>query len=273
MNEYRVTSRTLPSFLPLLGEEWQRQLASDRDLYAIGAEEDGVACGVLLFRVGSQQVDLVYLMVSEAYRRRGCAVGMVQWLCRFADQEDLAVFAAFSAESEQDPLWQLFHSMENFSIQEDEAAVFTLDAAELGKPSLLDHLGPQTPAFPVFQLPGYLRQELLRNGLGLDQEEQAYLKELCICAPVRDKVSAALLFQPGTEPGEILLSYAFCEPGSQKALMNLLAQDAQRIRDGNPQCRTIRMAVTPASAAILRKLYPQARVTARFYTAAWDMRL
>ena len=74
MREFiRITDETLHWFSPLLSEDLCRQLTQQKSLYAIGAVEDRVACGILVFCIGKPAAEIRMLVVSPEYRRRGIA--------------------------------------------------------------------------------------------------------------------------------------------------------------------------------------------------------
>ena len=80
----RIERDQAEAFRPLLPEG--RQTLHGNNELAIGAVEDGRACGVLLVRTNEMVADILHLAVSEPYQRRGIADGMLDLLCRTAGE-------------------------------------------------------------------------------------------------------------------------------------------------------------------------------------------
>ena len=276
MDCIRLTEKTLPWFLPILTEEAARALEEDPQTLAVGAVSEGTACGVLVCRFEEDLADLIYLAVSDVYRRRGAATAMLNALCRALWAEAVPVACTFSAGSEEDGLYRLFRDHPFFTVAEEEGFVCELPLEDLARPNrLTPYLGRVKNAAAYFDLPAVDRRRF-RGGehvpyLAELLDDPAIDRELSLCAGDGAGIAALLLF--AREADGLELSLVWSAPGCQSTLIGLLAEAAGRIAARGDRGVLRIAAVTPESAAIVDKLFPQRAVTERFYQAVWDMEL
>ena len=269
----RITSKTLHWFVPLIPEGERQALEQGRRVYAIGAVQDRVACGVLVFQVGAPTVEIRFLAVAEGFRRQGVARGMVEYLCRHAWAQLSPVVCIFAAAHRSEPIYRFFAGLEQFSLVQEEGFCCQVPLAGLSQNArlaALDRAQGQVQSF--FSLPlAAQRQFLLKlrqSSFPFLEEEQQYCKPLCLCATGTAGAVEAAIFL--AEDGmDLELTCVWCAPGRQQRLMALLARACTQLPEGPGWLRIA--AVTPQSAALVDKLLPQRQITARYYRAAWDI--
>lgn len=274
----RLTESNLHWFQSILTPTWMEKLYHDANTTALGAVRDGAACGVLIFHEIGPVADIVYLTVSDSYRRQGIATALVQFLCRYANQSVTPVTCTFLAEDDDDPMLNLFRDLPTFTVTEEDGYCCTISFAQLRKPNRLSHLcGLAQNVRPFFSLPALVqrnfRTHLAAAGVPylreMSTDPKDYAAELCLCCLTQDSVDAALFVEPA-EDG-LYLSLAWCLPGKQRSLMGLLAQACGRVTADDSQGNLHLAAVTPAVTSIAEKLFPDRTITGRFYQAVWDM--
>lgn len=275
----RITEKTLHSFLPLLSEEEQYALQHDTRIYAIGAVCQKTACGVLVFRISGEVLDIRYIIVADAFRRQRIATGMVRYLCQHAWAFAIPVTCTFSATGLEDELYLFFVGLEQFSVAEEQGFYCTISTDRM-EDSLLVKMKQRSKSYQqFFSLSPITRRRFLRMMLNQDiyylrelREEQC-VKPLCLCAVVDDEVKAAIFITRGaSEEQDLELSCAWCSQGREMDLMGLFKQAFEMLKEEGTV--TLRIAaVTPASAALVDRLIPHRVVTERFYRAVWDMEL
>ncbi|MCD7806451.1 MAG: hypothetical protein LUH19_03810 [Lachnospiraceae bacterium] len=270
----RLTDKTRSWFLPLLPAEFQNSREDD-GIYTIGAVCEKTACGVLVFQLRNAMADIRWLLVSEGFRRRKIATGMIGYLCAHAWDSVTPVTCTFPALGKSDPLYLLFEEMDTFSVSEEEGFTYQIPCAKAAQNPTLLSLGGhgRTPRL-FLELSPTLRKsfyyELHAQGIYYleDIREEEMVPSLCLCTVDEKKITAALFFTGKNENLE--LSFAYSASGAQKDLMELFSQACRRLpQEGNLKIS----AVNPASLALMEKLLPEKETIAGFYRAVWDMEL
>ena len=59
----KVGNKNIRYFLPIIDPLMQQELQRSDQLFAIGAVDDGTACGILIYRMMELSFDIVYLAV------------------------------------------------------------------------------------------------------------------------------------------------------------------------------------------------------------------
>lgn len=275
---FRITEDMLHWFLPLLSKSEENTLKNGKDIYAIGAVCDKHACGILVFYL-EEMADIRYLAVAEDYRRRGIATGMVTFLCRHMLDSVTPVTCTFSAEGPLNPLRLLFTEMGNFSVAEEEGFACRVRLASLAGNKILAPLRARKRSDPsFFSLTPLEQKGFLQKIYGQDifylreiREEQ-YNKPLCLCVADGGEVKAAIFVTQEKDTPDLELAFAWCAPGCQKMLVELLAQASGQIPEDAEGYLYI-AAVTPASAAIVEKILPEREMLGGYCRAVWDMEL
>ena len=276
----RLTESTLHWFQPILTSDWMDTLRTDAHTTALGAVQDGRACGVLIFQENGPVADIVYLTVSDDYRRQGIATAMVQFLCRYAGESVTPITCTLLAVDDDDPMLNLFRDLPTFTVTEEDGYCCTIPFEQLRQPSRLTPLRKLVrETRPFFSLPAVVRRNF-RNSVTaagipylreMSDDPKDYAADLCLCSLTRDSVDAALFVEPAQDG--LYLSLAWCTPGKQRTLMGLLAQACAMAVSNGRQGKLHIAAVTPATVSIIDQLFPDRMITGRFYQAVWDMSL
>ncbi|MCL1806977.1 MAG: GNAT family N-acetyltransferase [Oscillospiraceae bacterium] len=270
----RITKETLQWFEQLLEPPYPEQIARG-EVYAAGAVADGTACGVLVFRLTDLLIDIEYIAVSDGYRRQGVGTAMLQFLCEHADKSVSPITCSFAASGKTDPLCLFFAEQENFTVNEEDGFICETAIAALGSIEL-PKVKSTLPAAPFFSLPESDRRifwlNLKQAGrlYGDELKAEECVAPLCLCVQSRDGIKAAVFVQAAADDG-LMLSFAWCAEGAQASLVYLFGELIAAIAETGKTGKLTVAAVTPESAALTEKLLPNHEITARFYTAVWDM--
>ena len=99
----------LEAFRPLLPEEFERSLAEEPEVLALGAVEERLPAGVLVFALEPAQIRMTWLCVAEENRGRGVARALVRRLEKQArrDPEASRIFADVPKSSPLNPAFTL----------------------------------------------------------------------------------------------------------------------------------------------------------------------
>lgn len=278
MTQYiRITEKTLRWFQPLLPPEETHLLTRGQAFYAIGAVQDRIACGVLVFQAGPQLADIRYLAVADDYRRQGIATGMVDYLCQHAKASITPVICTFAAASLRDPVYLFFAELDGFSVAQEDGFYCQVPLAGLAqRPALSAARGRGLAVRPFFSLPRATQRSFLlqlqRQGVYFLREipQDRYCRPLCLCCIGAEDIEAAVFVAQGEREQDLELVCVWCAPNRHQSLIGLLAEACAQLPSTEDGMLRI-AAVTPVSAAIVDKLLPQRQITARFYQAAWDM--
>lgn len=281
MAEYmRLTAETLPMYGGLLPDELKRRLASEKNVFAVGAVEDGTACAVLAAELSLQDilVDILYLVVAEEYRGRGIGSGLVEFFCRCAEGQGIPVRCLFSASGMEDPLYGFFVDLPDFFISEEDGFVCRIPFRDLtGSQTLMSAEDRIKDPIPFFSLP-LQEQRAFRHRLedsgnfyleDLKERSGIYDHELCLCIKNGSAIEAAIFFLQ--EQGDLVLDYIWCAPKKQVALCSLLAQAARRISSRAEDGWLYIAAVEPQIGETVTRLFPQREIIRRYYCAAYEM--
>lgn len=271
----RLTGGQLAALLP------EGQRADEPGLYAIGAEEDGQICGLLLFRAMDELVvDITSISVDPAHRRQGIANGMIDFLCRHAWESTTAVLCTFAAADRDAPLCRLFVRRGDFTLTETEDYLCRVSCAALEEVRLSSVPPAGTRIASFYQLPDQVQRSFLKRmtqegdgafAKGLRDEREQMLDPLCLCVvDETETVQAAVFCQRHGEDVSLSLAYSF--PGQGRAIMALTGHLRERILAAADRIPRLWIAaVTPQSRKLVETLLPQREITERFYTACWDM--
>jgi GNAT superfamily N-acetyltransferase len=270
----------------ILPDSIRAELQNDGKSFAIGAVADGVACGVLVVNAAQDWAAIEYLAVSDSYRRRGVATELIQTLCRLCYPSTTPVLCTFAASDEQDSLYRFFADRYDFTVAEESGFLCNVPIAEVVKVAerLQSAGGAAKNVRPFFQLANVERwafeekMRKLREGggfypPGIFEKRARVIEPLCLCDRA-EQIDAVVFFEDLGD-GDLELSFAWCEANFPKSLMGLLAEAGRRINESNygkKENGTLTIsAVTPASQALVTKLFPDAAIIDRFFTASWDM--
>lgn len=275
---FRITEEKLHWFAPLLSQSEEAALKSRGDVYAIGAVCDKCACGILVFQLG-EIADIRYLAVSEKYRRQGIATGMITFLCRYMWDSLTPVTCSFASKGLDDPIYLLFADMGNFSVAESGGYSCRVSLKELPENKVLAPLKGHKLNHPSFfsltpsERKGFMQKMYEQNNFYLREiPEEQYRKDFCLCNMDGNEVKAAIFITQETGTPDLELAFAWCAPGRQKALIELLAQASAMVQ-GDSEGYLYISAVTPPSVAIVEKILPEREMLGSYCQAVWDMEL
>ena len=271
-----IAKNHLEAFLPLLSEN--RQILNSPGVFAVGAVKDGQACGILVFRADEMTADILYLTVSEAFRRQGIANGLIDFLCKNAWETATAVLCSFSAVDRDDLLCRLFTKRGDFTLTETEDYICRFSCKDLAAVELnaVPPAGSRIEAF--YKLPedmqnsffSHLKEDNTEFARGLTEDRGRMLESLCLCAVEQSAVQAAIFSQ--NQEGNVLLSFVYARPGHTRALMALTGRLRELLLQAADKVPYLYIAaVTPESRKLVDALLPGREITSRFYTACWDM--
>lgn len=271
-----ISKNQIEAFRPLLPDGWS--VSDRRDTFSIGAVNDGKACGILVFRADDLTADIQYLSVSESCRRQGIANGMIDFLCKTAWESGTAVLCTFSAPDRNAPLCRLFTRRGDFTLMQTEDYICRFPCRELSKVTMnvTPPAGCRIASF--YRLPEdmqrsfllYLQKNNEEFACGLQDDRKRMLEPLCLCTADQSEVQAAVFCQ--MQERDVLLSFAYSRSGHPRSLMALAVPLRDILLKAAEQVPYLKIAaVTPESRKLVDALLPGREVTARFYTACWDM--
>ncbi len=271
-----VKKSEMQPFLPLIPES---EIISNADnVYAIGAVNDNEACGILVFNADDIIATIQYIAVSPKHRGKGIANGMIDFLCKYAYRDTIAVVVTFAAKDRDEPICQLLTKRGDFTINEDEDYVCRIPTGELAGIKIPAELPRDTVISSFYELSEEqqtaffldLKKENEDFAMGIQEEKEFMLKPLCFCAVTNGKVGAAIFCQK--QDNDVLLSFAYGVPNHARSLMTLIARLRDVLSAAADKVPYLRIAVVnPESRKLVETLYPNREVTQHFYIASWDM--
>ncbi|MDR2089295.1 MAG: GNAT family N-acetyltransferase [Clostridiales Family XIII bacterium] len=277
MEYIRLTEKNRSWFAPLLGDA-QNNLWTAANHYALGAVDQGRACGLLIFHWTGELADIVYLTVADACRRRGVATGLVQDLCRHAYAVTVPVTADFAATDKSDPLYLFFADMDNFTVGEDEGGVFRLSCGELRESRRMKEFLPLGSGIvPFFSLPEWdqkrfchtLAAQNIPYAREWEDHRPLMVEDLCLCW-AEEEVEAAV-FVERTAGRDLSPAFVRNDGRRQIRLFGLFAEMEKRIAESGEEGDFVIAATTEKVRKLVEKLYPSARPEEMFFRAVWDM--
>lgn len=279
MTIIRVTNETQHWFAPLLPEELTGKLKQDKTFYLIGAVKDKTACGVLAFSM-EKTVNIEYIAVSQGYPWQDVANKMLDFLCSYMAEEAMLILCTFAVGDENEPLYRIFEKREDFFLEQTEGSRRYLTKTQIRNNETLGNVKYQAGSVRgFFDLTQREQREFLKK---LEDKKIPYLSDpavydnlirpLCFTIGTKGKIKAAVFIGHGREQSEYQLSFVWCEQGSARELLSLLAAAKEKLLEEMPEDGTLFVeAVEPEADSILNKLFPEAETDDRYYTAVWDM--
>lgn len=274
MDFFKITKSTIEWFEPIIAPEAGLRLETEPNVFAIGAVMDKAACGVLIFELENDKAEIIYIAVSNTARRKGVGTGLLNYLCEHAKETDTMVGCSFTARGKTDPLYLFFASQEGFTTTQDDGFVCEVSMKQLKNSVAIKEKAPED-MIGFFDLDGVSQKsffaEMREAGNYVIGNREGFIKPLCVCVTEAHKVTAAVFFEMYGE-SELALCFAYCKSGCGAKLAGLLGESARRIVSKLPENTVISVAaVTPQSAAIVRKLLPEYTETECFFRSDWDM--
>lgn len=275
-----VTDDIANWFLPLLPASEQKALAENPQVYAIGAVEDSTACGIMVVLETELMTQIRYIVVADDYRRQGIGTGLVQYLSRALYEDAPILTCPFAASGKDDPIYQMFQYMWNFSILEEEGYYCRVPLASLKENKTLSSMkGKGRRAVPFFSLTEReqrsFRNHLLEQNVPYLQsiDEKDCVKDLCLCCKTDSgSISTAVFVTQENGTDDLELSCVWAAAGSQMDLMGLFYQACSQASDRETGYLNI-AAVSETSVSMVEKIFPEREITKKFYEAVWSMDL
>ena len=273
---FEITEKDLDNFRPLLTERTEREFMTDPDILAVGAADRREACGVMLIRVSEDFLSLSYLVVADAYRRRGIATELLALAKEMAYKNEKVLIATFYSEGEETAIYRFFQSDMELSLEPSGGEVYRASLQDLT--TLSDRL-PKSGKGPSITRFDSLPEEEKEKFFAVCEEEGVryfdpwctdYLSPLCLAAKTEDKVSAVLLTRKGNAEDEVFLDYVYSK--DTLALAELLRKAAAIALSLPEKVRYLRVAsVNEESQKLITSLLPSAVRVGAYYSAELDM--
>ncbi len=275
----RLVPETLPAYAGLLSRELETRLRKEKNVFAIGAVDEGVACGILVAELSFNDMllDVIYLLVAEEYRGKGIGHGIMDFLCEGARKTGIPIRCLFSATGKEDPLYGFFVDLPDFYISQEDGYTCRIPYMDLcSSQTLMAVEKYEKNAVSFFSLSEY-EQKTFCHGLtdagnfylsDMAVYKNNYDAELCLCSKKGSEMKAAVFFLHDGE--ELVLDYAWCAPHQQASLFSLLAQAARKIAARGEGWLFI-AAVEPQTEKLIEKIFPQREIVKRYFNAAYEM--
>lgn len=259
-------------FEKMLLPEVPRRLLAGEAIFALGAVEDGVACGAL---AGGPQNGCFYIksfFVAQDSRRRGAGTALLEELVRIAEQTRLVdLRCAFTISSPEHQLLADFLGSRGFRFEQQDNELVSVALASLAKLAYYRDTEPNCRVFRLSELPESVLRALDRRlssegGPLFDQPlTQAPLDLECSAATLKNNaVDAFLLLE---KRGDRLLELAYASSGASEGggIFSSLLITAYRaaVEKYPPDTSVLIQPVTPLSAALVARLAPEAESRSR----------
>ena len=116
-------------FSPLLSEDQQIRMMSDPSMFGLGSYDKDTACGIVLYTINEELMTfrIIYVAVSMSYQRKGVASGLISTLAYHAYEEGYITLSNFFAKDNSDPVYAMFDSNGDFSIEQVPGGVYVID--------------------------------------------------------------------------------------------------------------------------------------------------
>ncbi len=251
------------------------------EMIGLGANLGDRAVGIILFTEDLQLhlCRVLYITVDPAYRRQGIAERMLLSLARAEYDEFLYTTAAFLAESTDDPVYRLFDTCGEFTVTEEEGAVYSSGKAELNEAlgrlraahnDIKDPVGIQLGACSN-AIRNEAIEELEREGYDIVYMLHRADPELSRLLQDKDgKMKAMILAEDLDDKKGFLLSFGWTRQ-DPVAIMMLLIQvltDIYNIMDDDGFIRIT--AVDKRVIEMVNKLFENKTIDSRLYEAAYN---
>lgn len=265
----------------LLPDVYRIAFRRNPEIQALGADYEDKAAGIILF---TEDPDfslcrVLYIAVAPELRRRGIAKTMLISLARSAYDEILYTSAVFLAESTHDPVYRLFETSGEFTLNEEDGAVWSSTKKEL-KEALKrltamhkDRKEPKTRKLGECgkSIRNQMREELEREGYDILVQLHRADKELSrICFDHEEKVKAMILVEDLVDVKGFLLSFGWTrdDPMALMMLMIHVLTDLYNVMDDDSMIR-----ITVADERVKKivdKLFENKEVVSRLYEASYN---
>lgn len=260
-------------FKELLLPETFELLRTGAAVFALGALEDGAACGALAGRPHAGSFQITSFFVAQGSREKGAGTALLDELFRIAAlQEELrALRCEFTIASEEHRLLAHFLAKHGFVPEQPENAVVSVSLASLKKLPYYRETQPSCRVYSFEELPETLlrafdRRLTLEAGALFDCPlEQVPLDRACSMATIRDNaIDGCLLLE---KRGGKLLSLSYADAGKAEgggSFSSMLISAYRRVVNKYPEdTEVLIQPVTPLTSALVARLAPESRSVSR----------
>lgn len=272
---FQVAEENMEEFRLLLTERMEREWKVNPDILAVGAADRSEACGLMLIRVAEDALTILYLVVADAYRRRGIGTELLNLATDMAYQSEKLLFAPFYAENEETALYRLFQNDHGILVEETESVVYRVPVQELV--TVGENLPKSKGKCKIVHFTELTEEE--KNDFFRKSDEEGvsyfdlncpdYLSPLCLAAKKEDKLKAVLLTKKGGSEDEIMLDYVYSS--DPQALVELLRKAAEIALSLSKTIHFVKVvSVNEESQKLIDSLLPSAEKTGACYMATLD---
>lgn len=265
----------------LLPDVYRIAFRRNPDIQALGADYEDKAAGIVLFTEDSELsfCRVLYIAVAPEFRRMGIARTMLIGLARSAYDEILYTSAAFLAESTHDPVYRLFETSGEFTLTEEDGAVWSSTKKEL-KEALKrlaamhkDRKEPKTRKLGECgkSIRNQMIEELEREGHDILVQLHRADPELSrIYFDHEEKAKAMILIEDLVDVKGFLLSFGWTRDDPLAIMMLLIhvLADLYSAMDDDSMIRIT--AVDERVKEIVDKLFENKEVVSRLYEATYN---
>lgn len=267
-----IAQDTVEVFHTLLLPETAQALAQGTPVLALGLTQGDTACGAVAGQLSGPVFFLQSLYVAPNFRRLGGGRSLIKTLCTLLQDRCTGLEIHYTITQLEHQLLSPFLTAIGFlRLPDSEETLYGLTVDRLKNSAFFAKGGKAAPAVCPFEaLPPALLTQSYRAALA---SGEAYLP-VPLTDPVVDQaVSMALLdkkavrsFAAFVSPRPGLLSLAWVQSGHPQDLPALLlAAFAQVQKRYAPETLLTVQAITPASAALIQALIPEADPISRTY--------
>lgn len=268
-----IDKGNIGNFEKLLLPEAARMLLAGEAIFALGAVEDGVACGALAGGPRDGRFEITSFFVAQDSRGRGAGTALLDELFRIAAmQEELTeIGCEFTIYTQSHEQLATFLKNHGFQLEAPKNSIVSVALASLVKLPYYKNTKPSCRVYSLAELPdGVLRRFERRLSLEAGPLFDKPLLEMpldraCSMATLADnEIDGCLLIEKSEEK---LLSLAYADSGAAGgagAFSSMLLAAFQIGVSKYPEdTRVLIQPVTPLSEALVARLAPEAKVLSR----------
>lgn len=265
-----IDKDNLQYFESLLLPQTKERFAAGKPVFALGAVDDGMACGALTGGPVGESFFIDSLFVSASCRGRGAGTALLNELIRIASQQERLqeLRCSFTMACEDHVLLPPFLSGHGFHFEDIPNAVVAIPLGALAELAFYKNTQSACRVYTLEETSESMIRALdkrlaLNVGPILDQPlDQAALDRACSTVTIKSSaIDACLLIE---NKGEKLLSLAYADAGStigsgsvfSSMLITTYHLGAEKYP---PETQVLIQPVTELSQALVNRLAPNAR--------------
>lgn len=270
MDTTRIDKDNLQYFESLLLPHSTEQIRTDAPVFALGAVDDGMACGALVGGPVGSAFYLECLFVAPSCRGRGAGTALLDELLRIAGQMDglSELRCEFTIGCEDHEKLKAFLQKNGFALENVDDGIVAVPLASLGELAFYKNTQSAVPIRLFSELSDNMIRALDRRltadaGALFDQPiDKTPLDRDCSTATVKGtNIDACLLIERKSEK---LISLAYADAGSSVGSGHvfssmLITTYRMGLKKYPPDTSVLIQPVTPISQALVARLAPEAR--------------